>query len=252
VNLRGILSDIRSFLLHRPTIPTLLESASEEERLDYTHRIMQRLGTSVTKYAILNIHQIGIEAPARYVFEELLKWDRETICWPNHLATFERVNGRLEHVRVFLFGQKERILGLKNGFLGLNFIPLFELSALQFQRVPIPSNSDNARYLLYECTGGYPMGIFSVYVRSSIADRGEVEQTQVFFVVGFNFYGKEDWPDTHVINRVWEKVHNRVTANIMNKFKELCEKKFQGLLDGSRSFEEMAARRTFVEPTVTR
>ena len=65
-----------------------------------------------------------------------------------------------------------------------------------FAEAPSPSDLDNARYVLYKCRGGYPIGIFSVYVRSSIAQEGETEATQVFMVVGFNFYGREDWPRT--------------------------------------------------------
>jgi len=46
-------------------------------------------------------------------------------------------------------------------------------------------------------------------------------------VVGFNFYGKKNWPDTHIVNTAWERIHNRVTANILNRFKQLCEFRFQ-------------------------
>ena len=72
---RTLLSDIRRFVFHRPTIPTLMESKSDAVREDQEHRIRQRLGLSVSEYAIMNIHKIGIAAPASYVFEELLDWD---------------------------------------------------------------------------------------------------------------------------------------------------------------------------------
>ncbi len=217
---RGILSDIRLFLLQRPDVPTLVSLTSEESRENYSERIRQRLEISVADYAILNIHKIGIEAPVGYVFEELQRWDGESTCWPNHLAAAERVDGSLEHVRILLFG--------------LGLVPLFDLKAIKIQDVPESSDGDNARYLLFESSGGYPIGVFAMYVRSRIAELGEVEPSQMFMAVGFNFYGRTDWPHTHVINRVWEQIHNRATANIMNRFKRLCEWRFQRVQAGSR------------------
>ncbi|MCP5101935.1 MAG: hypothetical protein GY950_01085, partial [bacterium] len=166
---RGILSDIRFFFLHKPAVPTLIESDSEEERENYSRRIMQRLGTSVADYSILNIHKIGINAPVKYVFEELLKWDGDSTCWPNHIAAVQRIHGRLERIRIFLFGIKKSSLTL-----------LFNLNAIKIQRLPDPADFDNARYLLYKCSGGYPIGIFSMYARSSITVLNEEEQTQLF------------------------------------------------------------------------
>ncbi|MHC4080101.1 MAG: hypothetical protein ACYS15_06675 [Planctomycetota bacterium] len=220
---RGIWSDSWRFLLHRPEIPTRIDSSSETGREKYTRRIKQRLGVSVEDYAILNIHRIGIDAPAAYVFEELLEWREVARCWPAHIAKLERVEGNLEHIHVLLFGRTKPLLGLKSKLFGLNVVPLFKMEALKLQQVPSAADIDNARYLLYKCRGGYPIGIFSLYVRSSIAQEGETEQTQIFLVVGFNFYGKKDWPETHIINRVWELIHNRVTANVLNRLKQLCE-----------------------------
>jgi len=229
---KGILSDIRLFILHKPHIPTLIEFNSASERENYSQRIMQRLGISVCNYDILNIHKIGIEAPVRYVFEELLNWSGDSTCWPNHIAAVERINGSIEHIQIFLFGRKKYPLGFNKGIFGLKYIPLFNLDAIKIQHLPDPSDFDNARYFLYKCSGGYPIGIFSIYARSSIAGQQEKEQTQLFLVVGFNFYGKEDWSDTHIIDNIWEKIHNRVTANIMNRFKQLCEWRFQKVREG--------------------
>jgi hypothetical protein len=217
-------------------MPTLVDSATRAERENYSHRIMQRLGISVDEYAILNIHRISVRAPVTFVFEELRKWDENSSWWPNRLAAFERVAGRLEHVRVFFLGRKKHPLGLKITLFGLNVIPLFELHAVTIRDVPDPLDCDNARYLLYDCRGGYPIGILAGYVRSPIADEGEMEQTQFFFAVGFNFYGREDWPETHVINSIWERIHNRVTANVLNRFKQDSEAKFQKVLEGERHF----------------
>ena len=171
-----LISDIRRFLIEKPAVPTLRQYESDAERENYTQRIKQRVGISVEPYAILNIHQIGIEAPAMLVFEELLKWDANVACWPNRIARIEREEGQLEHVQVYLLGLKKGLLGIRKLF-GFQFIPLFRLDALKFQQLPHPHDVDSARYLLYRCSGGYPMGVFCVYVRSSIADQGESEPT---------------------------------------------------------------------------
>ncbi len=227
----GILSDIRFFFFNRPDIPTLIEFSCEAEREDYSHRIMQRIGIDVTKYSVLNIHRIGIHVPVRYVFEELLHWDGDSTCWPNHIAAVDRLGGRLGHIQIFLLGQKKYPLGFKNGLFGLKYIPLFSLDALKFQYQPGPSD-DNARYLLYDSSGGYPIGIFTMYVRSAIPKRGEIEQSQLFLAVGFNFYGKEQRSNVNIVNKIWEKIHNRVSTNVLNRFKQLCEWRFQRIQDG--------------------
>ncbi len=223
----GILSDINSFFLNTPKTPTLIKFQSKSERQDYSQRIMQRLDINVNDYGILNIHQIGINAPVKYIFEELLKWNGDSTCWPNYIAKVDKVDNHLERIRIFLFGKTKYPFGLKNGILGLKFIPLFNLSAIHFQRLPDPVNFDNARYLLYKCSGGYPVGVFSMYVRSPISEQHEKEQTQLFFLVGFNFYGHKNWSKGNIINKIWELIHDRVTSNTMNRFKQLCEWKFE-------------------------
>ncbi len=234
----GLLSDIWAFFFHKPEIPTLIQFNTEAERENYSQRIIQRLGVDVDQYTVLNIHQIGVYAPVRYVFEELLQWDGDSTCWPNHLARVERLDGKLEHMHIFLLGIRKYFFPFKNSFCGLKFIPLFHLDALRFQHVPEVSESDNARYLLFKCSGGYPIGIFFVYARSSIAEQQEKEPTQLFMGVGFNFYGREDVGQTHILNRVWEKIHNRVTANIMNRLKQLCEWQFQKIQKGITGHRE--------------
>ena len=196
----GLFSDIQYFLFHKPAVPTLINFVSAADRENYSQRIMQRLDISVDQYRILNIHKIGINAPVRYVYEELLKWDHNSLSWPNHIATVGRIDGQLEHIEIFLFGQKKHLLGFKNGRLGLNFIPLFNLDAIEFQHLPDFSDVDNARYLLYRCSGGYPIGIFAIYVRSPISEENETEQAQLFFTVGFNFYGNKNWSNIAVVN----------------------------------------------------
>jgi hypothetical protein len=215
-------SDIRAFFLHRPTIPTCIDLSDPTNREDYAVRISQRIGVDPTEYAVLNVHRIGIDAPLRVVFEEILRWDGKSLCWPGHLAAARRVDGRMEDVEILLLGRRRFPLGIGAGRLGVTFIPLFRMHATKIQKEPDPA-LDNARYMLFQCTGGYPIGFFSMYVRSPIAGLGERKQAQLFFGVGFDFYGRKDWPTWSPLNPIWEAVHNRATANIMNRFKQLCE-----------------------------
>jgi hypothetical protein len=193
------------------------------QRAEYAERILQRIGVGVNEYRVLNIHRIGIAAAPRSVFEELRRWAVVERCWPRHLAALDRVGGGLEHIRVFLLDRRESLFGVRSGFLGLDFIPLFQMDLLDVHDSPRPSDLDNARYLLYACRGGYPIGILAIYVRSSIAALGERDEAQVFFVVSFDFYGRKNWPAVRLVKPIWERVHNRATANILNRFKALCE-----------------------------
>jgi hypothetical protein len=235
VNISGFLSDLWRFVLRRPALPTLVDSATQVNREIYSRRIMQRVGISIDRYSVLNIHQIGIRAPVAFVFEELRRWSANSSWWPNHIAAFERVDGRLEHVRIFFLGRKKLPLGLDTKLFGLNVVPLFELHAQKIHDRPDPLDCDNARYLLYDCRGGYPIGILAGFVRSPIATQGERDQAQFFFVVGFNFYGREDWSNNHFVNAIWERIHNRVTANVLNRFKRKCETRFGDFIAGKRS-----------------
>lgn len=218
---RSLLGDIRSFVLHTPALQTRIEFSSDAEREDYSKRILQRLGRDVSGYSVLNLHRIGVNAPGRYVYEALLEWDRDSTCWPNHIATVSREGEGLEHLGVRLLGK-----GRSGGW------PLFDMRLLEQRAVPSAWDPDNGRYLLFRCEGGYPIGIFALYVRSSIAERGEEGATQVFCGVSFDFYGKERWPLFHPFNRVWETVHDRVMRNQLNRFKQLCEWKFERLRTG--------------------
>jgi hypothetical protein len=221
---KGILSDIRLFILHRPKTLTHIKFKSAEDRKYYEDRIIQRLGVNVEKYSVLNVHQIGIDVPPHYSFEELLNWNGDSTCWPNHIARVSRINNKLETIQIYLFGRKRLWFGLS---------PLFDLDAIKIQRVPGTYDLDNARYLLYKCSGGYPIGIFYMYVRSPEAEQKEAEPSQLFFVVGFNFYGKEYFSRITLINRIWEAMHDRVTANTMVRFKKLCEWRFNKIQEGN-------------------
>jgi hypothetical protein len=219
---RGVLTDIGYFLINKPKPATLLQFKDEDQRDNYNKRILQRLGITPDEYTILNIHQIGVNAPPSYVFHELLKWNGDSSCWPNHIAKFDRIEDQLERIRILPFGWSKYPFGLKS-LLGIKLIPLFLMNSIRFKTVPDCFDFDNARYLLYQCSGGYPIGFFSMYVRSSIAEIGETESTKLFIIVGFNFYGKKDWVKKKLINRIWEIVHNRVTSNVIHRLKVLCE-----------------------------
>lgn len=228
---RSLLSDVRHYIIHRPPIPTLVEFDTDEVREDYTQRIAQRVGIDVSQYSVLNIHRIGIDAPVRYVFEELIAWQGDSPYWPNHVATLQILPGRPENVRVVALGRS--IGGWLGSVSGGRLGTLFRMHARTVRQVPGDADVDNARYLLWDCSGGYPIGIFSVFARSPIAARDEIEPTQLFFAVGFNPYGRRSLSSIRPIRRTWETIHNRVTSNVLNRFKCLCEVGFQATRDGT-------------------
>ncbi len=228
----NILSDVNHYLLHRPPIETLIKYGDAEAREDYSQRILQRLQIDVSLYSVLNIHQIGIDVPVRYVFEEIMRWDGDSTCWPNNIAEVERRRGGIDHISIFLFGQRQYPFGARHRFLGLRYIPLFNLTVTGLQQQAKTTEPDNARYVLFRTTGGYPIGHFCMFARSSIDSLAEQEMTQLFMMVGFDFYGKRPGWGAGLVSPVWEAVHNRVTANIMNRFKQYCEWQFHRVADG--------------------
>ncbi len=154
---RGVVDDLRNYFFQKPAIQTLIEFPNRQERENYSHRILQRLGIDVDRYSILNIHQISIRAPVRFVHEEMLEWNGDSPYWPNHLATVESIEGDRRRIKIRLLGHLTGRLSrwLRWPELGT----LFRLEALKFQHNPDP-DFDNARYFLYDCSGGYPIGIY--------------------------------------------------------------------------------------------
>lgn len=219
---KNILTDVWHYLIHRPGTTTLVKHIDSESREEITKSILQRTGVDVANFRMLNLHRVGINAPASYIFDELMQWSGDSICWPNNIAKVSLQGGGLEQIKIFLFGLKFR-------FFRIHPFHLFDLSSIRIQKVPDHSDFDNARYLLYECKGGYPIGVFSMYVRSSIQDRAEKEMSQLFMLVSFNFYGKKR-KRLSMFNRTWEAVHNRATSNILVRFKQLCEWKFENFV----------------------
>jgi len=231
---QNILSDIVYFLFSKPAKETLISFDLKEKRENFKHRIMQRMGIAVDTYSILNIHQIGINAPLKYVYEDLLSFDADSSYWPNQIATLDRTRDTTGDIRFYLFGKR------KSKFLSILFKPehfqIFRLNPMKIQDVPDSSDVDNARYLLFKCSGGYPIGFFSIYARSSVTDQGETEATQLFFTVGFNFYGKKSLSKIWILNKAWEVLHNRVTVNVLNRYKQLCEYQFDQIQKGENGF----------------
>lgn len=216
---RNLIADFLNFLVHKPRISTFVKLNTYELRKDYTQRVLQRIGIEVSGYTVLNFHKVGIDAPAGAIFEELLNWNGDSTCWPNHLAEVYRIDDQIEEIEILLFGIKK----FPCGWLS----PLFKLNSLHIQHTPATVDLDNARYLLYKCSGGYPIGIFAMYVRSSIPEQNETSQSQLFFGVGFDFYGKKKTSKFNLVNFIWTKIHNRVTANTLNRMKQLCEWRFE-------------------------
>ncbi len=223
----GVFDDIKYFFLKTPKVKTLIKFNSKEDRHRYNESIMQRIDVDVDKFKMLNIHRIGVEAPASYLFGELMRWNGDSMCWPNHIAKVNLQDNKLENIQVTLFGRSTPHFTKRKGIFGLHALQLFILKALRIQQTPAPYDTDNARYLLYKSSGGYPIGVFCMYVRSSIPERDEKEMSQLFIMVSFNFYGKQHSANKNLVNRIWEGVHNRVTAHVAYRFKRLCEWKFE-------------------------
>ncbi len=77
---RNIFTDIKYFFLDKPPVSTLVKITSVEQKEIYCESILQRIGIRVSDYRMLNLHRIGVEAPASYLFDELLKWNGDSTC----------------------------------------------------------------------------------------------------------------------------------------------------------------------------
>ncbi len=230
---RSVSDDVRQFFLHRPEVPTLLDTSSPADLDELAAQAVQRLGVDLSDYSVVNVHRIGIDAPVRFVFEEVMGWSGRSPAWPNHVATVEGLDERRERVRIVLLGDPS---GSRRDPLyrtGARIRTLFNMRLSELRRDPSPAGLDNARFLLWECSGGYPIGVFAILARSSIASRDETGQTQLFFAVGFNPYGRKFLSAIHPVRRAWEAVHNRVTGNVLNRFKAICEGRFEDLQRGT-------------------
>jgi len=229
---KGILSDIVNFFIKKPKYQTSIKLDTSAERYEYNQRIIQRIGIDSDQYSVLNINKIGIDAPVNNIFNELILFDGNPRCWPNHIAKVDRVDNDFKNIRMLPFGWKRYPFKFMKSFFGLPLIPLFLLKAIKVKEVPDNFDFDNARYVLYECSGGYPIGFLAIYIRSSIPERGETSKSQLVFGVGFNFFGKKEWQGKRkFISAVWEWAHNRVTANVLNRIKLLSEWRLENMLE---------------------
>lgn len=230
---RNIFTDLIYFLLNKPNEDTLIELKAKEERQFYRESILQRTGIQVDNFEMLNIHRIGVNVPASYLFDELLRWNGDSTCWPNHIAKVNLVDNKLEEIQIFLFGLSKYFPGTKKkGLFGFRLFHLFDLKAIKIHKVPSVNDADNARYILYECKGGYPIGVFTMYVRSSIPERGEKEMSQLFMMVGFNFFGSKTLSKNKFLKSLWSIIHNRVTSNVVCRVKQLSEWRFDKFAGG--------------------
>ena len=227
----SLVSDVAGFVFHRPQVSTHVAVESDSWREDYTLRIAQRTGVDVSVYSVLNIHRIGIDAPVEVVFEKVERWNGGSYCWPDHIATIEEIPDEQDGFRVIFLGQT-RISRWLRKRLGPRFGMLFRATVAEARRVPNVQDVDNARFFLWNCSGGYPIGIFSIFVRSSIPERGETESTQVFFAVGFNPFGRAFLGRIRPVRTAWQFVHDSVTSNVLNRFKQQCEDSFRDLQRG--------------------
>jgi len=220
----NIFSDIRNFFFKKPKIDTLVNISSAKTREDFSYRILQRIGQETEDYKLLNIHKVSVNIPVMYVFDEVLNWNWESAYWPSHITKFIPNDSDKHDGKVYLF----RPLRIRKRTFGYR---LFKLKLIKLHETPYDCYNDNARYLVYRCSGGYPIGLFSIYARSSIADMKENGMSQLFFVVGFNFFGIKLFTKIKFIKRLWEIIHNRVTANVLNRFKQLCEARFEDYME---------------------
>ncbi len=227
-----IIRELAAFVLRRPRVPTLVRFSTALDRHKYRWRIRQRIGSSVDAFAVLNIHRISIDAPALIVWDEVRRWGPESTCWPGRIAKLQPRDGRDDVMEVFLFGRRS-LFGLPRHLLGFDIVPLITMELERRQERPGALDPDNGRFLLYRCVGGYPIGLFCMYVRSSIPSEEERERAQLFFVVAFDFYGRPHWSRSGPIRWIWERIHNRVTGNVLNRFKSECEADFASVQAGA-------------------
>ena len=230
----SIYSDIRFFLFANPEKSTLIRFNSAEVRENFSKRILQRMGIDTESYSVLNMHQIGINAPLRYVYEDLYAFHADASYWPTHIATMDTIKGTKGVIRFFLFGKLN--IPFFSKIFRLKKFQLFKLQPEKIQGLPDAVDFDNARFLLFKCSGGYPIGFFAIYARSSVAEQNEKDPTQLFFIVGFNFYGKRILSKIWLLNRAWELLHNRVTSNVLSRYKQLCEWKINQIQKGLKTF----------------
>lgn len=227
VKSNSIAADIKHFFLNKSDIKTLIELNSKSERARYNQLIFDRTGFEVDSYKMLNIHQIGIDVPVDFLFNELMNWSSDSSWWPNHLAKVHVLDDDLSRIEVFLFGKINLKPGKNKKSPEFHFLRLFNLSILRKEQNQEAGSDLNSHYLFYKCSGGYPIGVFSLFARNSLTANNESGKSQLFMMVSFNFYGMKSWSKIKFITWPWEFIHNRVASNSLVRVKDYCEQKYQ-------------------------
>ena len=150
------------------------------------------------------IHRIGVDAPVELIFRSIPRDGSLNSCWPGHLARIEVSDGPGSEACV--------------NALGWRRLPLFRLTELGVRQT-----DESSRHLLFLCHGGYPAGILGMFVRPTIPELNEERASQFFFVVSFNFYGQRHGWWARRLQGVWERIHNRATSHILDRFRRHCE-----------------------------
>lgn len=223
----SILSDIKHFFIEKPEKDTFINFQSAKERRQYNQLIFERTGIDVEKYKMLNIHQIAIDVPTDYLFAELMKWNSESCWWPNHIAKVHVLDAQLSRINVFLFGKLNFSLKKQNKSPEFHLLRLFNFKLIQKEQNQSVNSTNNGHYLLYECSGGYPIGVFTLFVRDSIPGNKEICKSQLFMMVSFNFYGIKALSKIKMITKTWEAIHNRASSNSLNRIKHYCEMNYK-------------------------
>lgn len=224
----SIVSDIRNFFLNKPEQNTFIDLAQLEDRKRYNKLILERTGFDVGNYTLLNIHHIGVNTPVKFLFEELMRWNSNSCWWPNHIAKVHVLDTDLSHIDVFLFGKLNFRRRNRTKSPEFHLLRLFNLTILKKkQKSDEDDFNDNAHYLFYKCSGGYPIGVFSLFARNSIPEDNEDCESQLFMMVSFNPHGIKSLSKVKFFAKIWEGIHNRVTSNSLIRIKNYCELNYQ-------------------------
>ncbi len=224
----SIFSDIKYFFFNKPEQKTFIDLKRNGDRKRYNKLIFERTGYDVGDYTLLNIHQIGVNTPVDYLFEELMRWNSDSCWWPNHIAKVHVLDNNLSHIDVFLFGKLNFKHRNREKSPEFHLLRLFNLSILKkIQKEDNGDTHENAHYLFYKCSGGYPIGVFSLFTRNSIPENNEDCESQLFMMVSFNPHGIKSLSKVKFFARIWEAIHNRVTTNSLTRIKNYCELNYQ-------------------------
>jgi len=227
----NIFSDIKYFLFDKPYINTFIKINSPSIRKFYDDLIQKRIEYKVSDYNLLNIHQIGIEAPAQFVFNELIKWNSDSCWWPNHIARVNVLDSEQSKINIFLFGKLSLKRNVKTRSPGFHLLRLFNLTLIKKEGNIENKSKENIHYLLYKCSGGYPIGVFSLFTRDSDPDKNESNKSQLFMMVSFNPHGIKLLSKIKLVTKIWELIHNRVASNSLYRIKGFCEQNYQAKMN---------------------